>query len=547
MSKKINSLGFVEPAFYDPYRSKRIVEEAAKIHAAYQKRCADSFKVFYRGLMIEAGSEPRVFEDVGAGFQKRFFEDITESLEALRDGDMPPCRRWWLERTKKASKDADLAIILTWLTAFATRPFHAQVGAADRDQAGIIKDRVSRLLEFNPWLKQHIELINYEIRSTKKQVSGQPLARVDIEATQTGGGAHGAAPDLLILNEITHVNHKWEFVQTMMDNADGVATGIVIIATNAGFKGTKAEIWRNNAIAGIDTWKVHTLDRPAPWHSHKTLADTRKRSPKSVYARLWEGRWVSGKGDAIDEDKIDKVFQLDGPVMQPEQGWEYVLGVDLGVKHDHSAVFVLAINFAEQRLKSAYWKAWEPLEATGEVDLMDVEQQCTMLFKLYRASYLFYDPDQAKLMAQQMSRKGVVCREMRFIASNLVRMASSFQQVVDAGKLQCYDDAHGRLRNDFSKFNIVEKSYGVRLEAVSDETGHADIGTALVITLPFGLDALNGFNTLQPDEDITCPDDSKLTEKEIKDMPDDLREIYEDGPLEEADFEDDEAYFKGLD
>ena len=66
--------------------------------------------------------------------------------------ERPKMQRFWIERTKKASKDADLAVIMMWLVAFPVRPLYMQVGAADRVQAGIVKDRMSHLLHHNPWL-----------------------------------------------------------------------------------------------------------------------------------------------------------------------------------------------------------------------------------------------------------------------------------------------------------------------------------------------------------------------------------------------------------
>ena len=81
-----------------------------EIDSAFEAASKKSFMHFARGLTIPSARGPVLFEMVMADFQRKFFEDIAPSLHALRDGEMPPHRRFWLERTKKTAKDADVAI-----------------------------------------------------------------------------------------------------------------------------------------------------------------------------------------------------------------------------------------------------------------------------------------------------------------------------------------------------------------------------------------------------------------------------------------------------
>lgn len=486
---------------------------------------------FVRGVTIESAKGPRVFENCMARFQRVCFEDIASSIQSLRDGDMPETPRWWIERTKKASKDADLALIALWLTAFPRRPFLIQVGAADSDQAGIVKDRISHLLQFNPWLNDHVEMIHSQVKSKKKMNDGKtPLAVMNILAADAAG-AHGGTPDLLIINELSHIT-RWEFAENLMDNVDGVAQGMAIIATNAGFRGTKAEVWRNAALYDSvnnanPAWSLHVLSKPAPWHNQAVLQDARRRNTPSRFKRLWQGRWVSGKGDAIDDDHIDRCFCLPGPILEPEDGWIYIGGLDLGVSHDHSGLVVIGVHEREQKIKLAWMKAWSPNTNTGEVDLIDVEDACKQVSRIYKLSILLYDPHQAKLMAQRLVRANIPMREMSFSSgTNITNMTTAFMQVVESGKLLCYDNEDGRLRRDFGKFNIVEKSYGYKLEAVSDEFGHADVGTALVITLPAAMEVLNGFSSFTGEEEICHVQESPLSEEEVDALPAGLKDIY---------------------
>ena len=505
-------------------------DEVQQLELAYQKKSKDSFVMFVRGLTIPSASGPKMFELVMADFQRKFFDEVAPSLHAVRDGTMPPCRRFWLERTKKTSKDADVACCLLWLMAFSERPILGQVCAANSKQAAIIEDRARSLLHHNPWLNDRVEIVEREIRSRELP----RVCRIQIEATGSAGAAQGPTPDVLILNELVHVD-RWEVMKAHMNNAAGVPQGIVIVATNAGIKGTPAEVWRMNALDPHQkAWKTFIWQRKAPWLSDEDMKEAKRMDPIGAeYARLWEGRWISGVGSAVDQDSIDRCFRLEGP-SGPEQGWRYVAGLDLGVSHDHAGLVVLGVNEKEQRIKEAWMRGYAPSEPNDkgvlEVDCDRVEADALMLWKTYRIEYFGYDPAAGgSFMAQRLRKKGVPMREMTFASStNQTEMAKAFVTSMKDGKLECYDDPEGRMRRDFGKFNIEHKPPSkYKLTAISDEHGHADVGVSLVICLPRAVEMLRGWIGLSPEDDVAPTDDSKLTDDEIEVMPQELRDIYE--------------------
>lgn len=517
------------PKCQDMHTIKLYTQEEERIEAAWRHHCQNSFSAFFRGIRIEAGGQPRQFENVGAMFQREFFEDVTPHIEASRNGTQPTLRRFWCERTKKASKDADIAVIILWLMCFPTRPYYAQIGAADKEQANIVKERIEHLLYWNDWLNAYVEVNRYEVKSKKTNQSGNSLARTEILSSDIAG-AHGGTPDLMIVNELSHVT-RWEFVENLMDNADGVPHGIIIVATNAGFRGTKAESWRINAMRsdgkdGSLRWSVHVLSKPAPWHSKAVLAEAKKRNPRSRYKRLWQGIWASGKGDAVREDAIERAFVMPGPLTAPEEGYDYVLGLDLGVSHDHCGFMCLGVSMTQRKIKTAVWARWKPPIDGGEIQLVPVMNYIKRIYRTFKAAILFYDPHQAVLMAQMLRKEGLVCEEVSFSShGNLTRMASAYMEVLSAGVMECYDDTELSLQQDFGKLSIVEKPYGFRLEAVSDESGHADVATALLIALPFARDALEGLVNFDPTDEVMSADDVELSEEELKAVPGELKEL----------------------
>jgi hypothetical protein len=507
------------------HRKDSLIGQELAIEMAYRRLAENDFSSFIRGLRIASVFGPRLFDRCMAPFQVDFFEDIAPSLHQLRAGDLPDKRRWWLERTKKGSKDADLAAIVMWFLAFPMRPFYIQIGAANREQAAIVKERMTHLLHWNPWLNDHVEIIQSTARSKKVLADGQPMANMAIMSSDAAGG-HGGTPDLLVINELSHIR-KFDFAETMMDNADGVPQGLAIIATNAGFLKTPAHRWKLHAIES-DEWEVHQLSKPAPWHDKKTIDDARKRNLPSRFARLWKGQWVGAAGDGLSDEAIEKAFSLTGPCIDREPGWDYVGGLDLGISHDHSGMAILGVHYKKQLAKLVYMKRWLPPKG-GDIYLPDVEAECLKAAKHYGIQWFFYDPYQAKLMAQRLVKAGVAMREMTFtVPKNLSLMATAYIQILEAGKLKFYDDEEGSLQTDLAKLKIVEKSFGYKLEATSDESGHADVATAIIIALPAVMEMLGLGNIyLSPDDVLTDLDDSELTREEVEAMPPELREIYE--------------------
>ncbi len=319
-----------------------------------------------------------------------------------------------------------------------------------------------------------------------------------------------------------------------MNNADGVPRGLVIISTNAGIRGTKAEVWRRNAVANPDRWCMKLWPTPAPWINPKDVAEAKTRDPVGAeFARLWQGRWISGRGGAVSDEDIDACFVLDGPLKQPETGWVYVAGIDLAVSDHHAGLVIVGVNRNENRMKIAYIEAWTPTllndQGKKEIDADKIERTCVELSKRFRIQWFGYDPAVGgSFMAQSLSRQGVPMRKWTFSnPSNLTAMAEAFVLSMKEHKLDCFDDAEGRLRRDFGKFDVEAKvPSGYRLRAVADEYGHADVGTALVICLPKACELLGGFEgMLQPDDVVAGVADEELTEDDWAEMDDETAEL----------------------
>lgn len=524
-------------------------QHRAQLRTAVLENCRRDFFYFCSRLTIPAANGVAKFGEVMQPFQRECFEALSPSLYALRDNETPPIRRFWWERTKGASKDMDIAISLVWLLTFASWPIYCQAGAADREQAGIVKRRIESLLHENRWLKQYLRCVGW---SVKNDETG---ATLDVLASDISGGAHGETPNVLVINELSHVQ-RWGFIQDLVDNADKVPNGIRIAATNAGFIGTEPHRWKKIAEESAATdgrWFVSVFDRPAPWIREDDLAEARKRDKGTRYNRLWRGKWSSGKGDALFAETIAACVDPDATIpgvswrsdddWKPAAQWQFLGGLDLGTHQDHSGLVVIGVSCAGRKIRLAAAHSWKPERKnpqTGrlEVDLKQVKDAVIAAHKTFGIDWFGYDPSQAVFMAQELQDEGVPMIEVPFTPKNCTDMATSLVQVFEHRIIELYPDDH--LLNDLGKLVIEErgeKQY--KLTAMRDSEGHADVATALVIALPEASLRLGwgegGFDLMMPDEADLATIHEPLSDADMEELPDYLREIVEDSRVHRGD------------
>jgi len=445
----------------------------------------DAFKAFAESMLIfaESVNVPTSLGDVPFGkvmaaHQREWLEGWAPVLQAICYGDTPDtlklCRKFFHVASKGAGKDQCVTIAVLWLLMFSKRPLVIQVAAADQDNAAELNRTARFILFANPWIEDRVKLNRNSLVCTATNTEAE-IIPCDV------AGSHGARPNLLILNEVSHIT-KWEFVQNLLDNATKLPHNVTIVLTNEGFVGS--EYWRLREISRTsERWKFTIYDRPAPWINPADLAEAERRNSVSRYKRLYFSVPTRDGGDAFDPDDIKAAVNPSlAPMDGRESGYSFCAGLDLGVKHDHSALVVLAAHHESRRVRVASVQTWAPRKIFKTVDLEAVEQAVLDARRRYNLSRVCYDPHQAALMAQRLQRQGVQMSEMPFVGKNLDLMATTLLETFRSKTIDLFEC--DRLITDLQRLTIVEKSFGMKLESISDADGHADSAIALAVALP---------------------------------------------------------------
>ncbi len=429
---------------------------------------------FFSDVRLVAGGPP--FGSIMADFQRDFLLAVAPCLLAVAHREVPPKRGIWFEAVKGAGKDSLCSLALLWLIAFSGRNVYAQIGADDQAQASEVKRAAADWLRANPWLEARVEILASRIDNPTTGSTCDVL-------TTDAASAHGARPDLLVINEVSHIGSE-PFALTLADNATKMPGALCLFATNAGTLNSWAFRWRE-LYREDPRWHFQKVTTPPPWQSPADIEEARRRNPSGRFRRLYGGEWVPETGDALDPGDIRAAVTLAGPTWKRPLQAGAVIGLDLGVKRDHAALVLLLTDHKLRRIRVAHVESWAPSSFIGgQVDLEMVWQSIVWAYRTYAVKLLMYDPWQCEWAAQKARAMGMSAEPMTFGGEGATRMASTLLEVFRSRMIDLYDDRD--LLRDLERLSIQERpGGGYKLIAPRDaKLGHADRAMALAMALP---------------------------------------------------------------
>jgi phage terminase large subunit-like protein len=445
---------------------------------------------FRRRLIIDCNGIPTPLGSVMNSWQQEDFEALDAGWKwtacgGTRPEGERPITNAYLERPRGHSKSNDLAAMATWILLAAPRKLAGIAAADDRDQAKLIRNAMDTLVRLNPWLHSELEVLDKIVRNRHTGSEIEVLSG-DVDSS------YGLTPDFIICDELTHWKQHREGFWTSLYSASAKREPcMLLIIANAGMGLGQSWQWRVRETARESpNWYFHRLDGPqASWISREKLEqEQRKMLSVTQYKRLWLNVWSRGEGDAINFDDIAACVTQTGPLQGREwltnKGlgeWQFIGGLDVGVKHDHAAFVVLGSQFGNERVRLASCQTWRPPRG-GQIDIGHIEKAILDAHHKYHLHKLVFDPNQALYLAQRLTRRSIMCEEMAFVGKNLNIMASFLVETFRTRSIDLYPTPE--LVKDLERLTIVERDFGLKLESAATEDGHADAAIALAIALP---------------------------------------------------------------
>ncbi len=304
-------------------------------------------------------------------------------------------KAFWLGLPKGHDKTTSLGRFMSHALAFSKCRFSAIAGAGDKDQAGFLIEAMQNEAHLNPWYSKHLTFKNYA-------VEGRHGSKLKIFSSDAGT-AQGAAPDIMIVDEVTHWAKKdlFDFFISSKAKKPGA---VLLIISNAGVLYSwqheameKAKKWM--ALDG--SWSVYSAPYPlATWMDPKERVRQKDMMTESEYFRLIENVWVD---PTVEYDYIPRrileecatlgrdrslAYQSTG---QPNQ--TYVASIDYGPKKDRT-ILVVGHKDADDVIIDKLDIMEGKHSPTGEVRIEAVERWIDDVRRSFNLSLLVVDPYQ---------------------------------------------------------------------------------------------------------------------------------------------------------
>jgi len=492
--------------------------ERRKQHVAALRSWQRDPAAFRAALLIDADAGPVRLGEVLDDWQRADFAALDPAWQhvAHRTGN-PQFRRAWLERPRGHAKTSDLAAMITWVLFASPRRLTGLAAAADKDQAKLLRDAVSKLVAMNPWLAEYLDVqafkvVNRHTESTLEVISS------DVPSSW------GVTPDFIAADEVTHWRSD-EMWNSLTSSAAKRSHCLMLCIANAGVQ-TDWQWQRRESIRQDPAWYFHALDGPqASWITQDRLEQQRRDLPPFAYQRYWLNRWGAGAGDALDPDAIRcAVVQR---IPEPQRTWAFYGGLDLGHVRDACGFVVVAKSVGcevrtqvaaprmsrlqeamvdlgwaaapvqepttewregDGRLTVAQIQIWKPTPGRP-VDFDAVEQAVRIAHEKFRFGWIWVDPWQAVAMLQRLAKIGVPSGKLDFTPANTQRMATV---TLDAFRdrnitIPSLQPGADDLVADLHQLKYVERQQGFKLTSDrhnrDEGTRHGDSATALQLAL----------------------------------------------------------------
>jgi len=359
---------------------------------------------------------------------------------------------------KKAGKTSLLGALALYHL-LTTPDAECVIAAASREQATILYDQAAGYIRRSPGLEDRVDVKRgyREIRSRRDSGRIRVLA-ADVNT------ADGVIPTLALVDELHR--HKTGDLYGVFRDGLGPRGGQLITISTAGDdeesplgrlrrKGlelpdvkrvrTASESYTCARAAGyvMHEWALDPEDdrddmdvvkraNPASWQTVEALRE-RHDSPSTTpwqWARFACGVWEQGEDRWLQPQQWDALCD---PAVEIPAGAEVWAGVDLGVRHDSTAIVTVC------RLEGGRWAARaevvEPPGGDGSVSVAEIEDRIRALGRRHRLLGVAYDPWSFRRSAELLEADGILMVEHPMSQERMALASAGLYRLIDEGVL----------------------------------------------------------------------------------------------------------------
>ena len=347
----------------------------------------------------------------------------------------------------------------------------AYAAAADREQGRLIIDSIRGFVTATPGLASAVDVQAFRVLVPDRGVMLEVLAA-------DAASAWGLRPAWLTVDELT----GWPtsagarmFYDALTSALPKIPGSRSVTISTAGSPGHWSFPLYKAALADSVRWRVSERHEPAPWIDRAEVEGERARLMPSMFARLWENRWVSGEDRLVSPEDLDACTRDDALALEYQPGVQYVVSVDLGLVNDRT-VAVVAHREGERVVvdRVAVWQG----RRGAAVELATVQAWLSEASAQYGRAAVVFDPFQAASMMQALRREGMSCREFAFTSTSVGKLGLTLYRLLREHRLSLPADPE--LREELLNVRLREGTPGVyRLD--HDAGRHDDRAIAVAL------------------------------------------------------------------
>jgi len=407
----------------------------------------DVIKFGEQQFFIPETRKPIILED----FQKK------EILGPLFYAEKRPTMAL-IGQTKKSGKSTLAAMIASWFLFQGENYSEVYLAARDKDQASwVVFSKLTKAIRMNPQMLARCKITSDSVELPHK---GSVLRCLPTEIS-----AAGLNPNLVIFDELWSYN--LESMTRFFEELTTVPTRkhpLILIVTYAGYDTDEDNLLYSlykKGLKGKDPtfffyWSGKNLMK---WQTKAYLRQQRGRLRPGTYKRLHCNEFTSGEEPFIDIFEWDACVDRKHSPILPDKKMSLVIGVDIGISHDCSAV--VAVIRDEGKIKLACHRAWQPSKKS-ELDLEEsVEAYIKDLARDYTIKEVRFDPYQFARSSQTLAKLGIKMVEFPQTQDRLTSMSQNLYDLVKGGGLVLYRDR--QMRDHAQKATASETARGWRL------------------------------------------------------------------------------------